>query len=258
MRGCGIEETGELSFPFYRVAEQYKEGFLHFVDKDAICAKRTKFVIDYAYGSTSQIFPSILGELGCEVIALNAHVDETKITKTKEEFESSLRQLSQIVTTLKCDFGVMFDAGAEKIFLVDETGRILSGDETLALMTLLALKQRPKKSIAMPVTSSRVMEEIAKHHYGKVIRTKTNTRALMEAASMNDVSFVGERTGGFIFPKFQISFDAMLSVAKLLEYLSRKKGFHQLDFKGYSQDIYGKDRYEMPGQFKRADNEGGH
>jgi mannose-1-phosphate guanylyltransferase/phosphomannomutase len=44
----------------------------------------------------------------------------------------------------------------------------------------------------------------------------------MEAASDNEVSFVGERLGGCIFPKFQVSFDSMLSTAKLLEYLSKE------------------------------------
>lgn len=217
-----IDETGELSFPFYRIAEQYKDGFLHFVDKNSLSGKRFKFVVDYAYGGTSQIFPSILGEFGCEVVAINAHVDETKITKTREEFEQSLRQLSQIVTTLKCDFGIMFDAGGEKIFLVDEKGRILSGDATLALMSLLSLKYNPGRVIATPVTSSRVIEEIARNYRGSVLRTKTSSRALMEAASENDVSFVGERLGGCIFPKFQVSFDSMLSTAKLLEYLAKE------------------------------------
>jgi mannose-1-phosphate guanylyltransferase/phosphomannomutase len=220
-----IEETGELSFPFYRIAEQYKEGFLHFVDIKALAGKRMKFAIDYAFGSTSQIFPAILGELGCEVIAINAHVDESKITKTREEFEKSLKQLAQIVTTLKCDLGIMFDAGGEKIFLVDEKGNILSGDATLALMSILSLKHNHKRVIATPVTSSRVIEEIAKSYRGSVVRTKTNARALMEAAAGDDVSFVGERTGGCIFPKFQVSFDSMLSTAKLLEYLS-KEGRH--------------------------------
>ncbi len=217
-----IEETGELSFPFYRIAEQYKEGFLHFIDRGALRGKRPKFVIDYAYGGASQIFPSILGELGCEVVAINAHIDEEKITKTREEFERSLHQLSQIVTTLKCDFGIMFDAGGEKIFLVDEKGRVLSGDATLSLMSLLSLKYNPGRVIATPVTSSRVIEEIARHHGGTVLRTKTSSRALMEAAQENNVSFVGERLGGCIFPKFQSSFDSMLSTAKLLEYLARE------------------------------------
>jgi mannose-1-phosphate guanylyltransferase/phosphomannomutase len=217
-----MEDTGELSFPFFRVAEQYKDGFLHYVEKKAISERRPKFVIDYANGSSSQIFPSILGELGCEAIALNANVDESKITKTKDEFERSLTQMSQIVQTLHCDFGVMLDAGAEKVFLVDENGCILSGDDTLALFTFLTLKHNGKKVIATPVTSSRAIEEIAKGFKGKVIRTKTNSRALMEAAAIEDVSFVGERLGGYIYPNFQVSFDAMLSVAKLLEYMSKE------------------------------------
>lgn len=217
-----MDDTGSLSFPFYRIAEQYKEGFLHFMDPKALAGKRPKFVIDYAYGSASQIFPSILGELDCDVVAINAHVDETKITKTREEFEKSLHQLSQIVVTLGCDFGIMFDAGAEKVFLVDDKGQILSGDATLALMTILSLNHSGKRTIGTPVTSSRVIEEIARMYKGKVIRTKTNSRALMEAAGGEDVAFVGERLGGFIFPKFQVSFDAMLSVAKLLEYLSKE------------------------------------
>lgn len=219
---ASMEETGELSFPFYRVAEQYKEGFIHYVDGRVIAERRPKVVIDYACGSAAQIFPSILGDLGCEVIALNAHVDELKITKTKDDFEKSLHQLSQIVQTLGCDFGVMLDAGAEKLFIVDEKGDILSGDESLALMTYLTLKHNGKKTIATPVTSSRVIEELAKNFRGKVIRTKTSSRALMEAASNDEVSFAGERVGGFIYPKFQVSFDGMLSVAKLLEYMSKE------------------------------------
>jgi mannose-1-phosphate guanylyltransferase / phosphomannomutase len=217
-----MDETGELSFPFYRIAEQYKEGFLNFVDKKSLSGKRFNFVVDYAYGGTSQIFPSILGEFNCDAVAINAHVDEAKITKTREEFEQSLRRLSQIVTTLKCDFGIMFDAGGEKIFLVDEEGHVLSGDTTLALMAMLSLKHNLKNVIATPVTSSRVIEDIARSFGGSVIRTRTSARALMEAAQNNDVSFVGERTGGCIFPKFQTSFDSMLSTAKLLEYLCKE------------------------------------
>lgn len=217
-----MEDVGELTFPFYKVAERYKDGFVSYVDVNTITERRPKCVIDYAYGSSSQIFPAILGQLGCEVIALNAYIDPSKLTKNKEDFDASLHQLSQIVKTLKVDLGVMMDAGAEKIFLVDESGAILKGDETLALMTYLTLKHNGKKYVATPVTSSRVIEEIAKSFKGKVVRTKTSARAMMEVAEDGDVAFVGERLGGFIYPKFQISFDAMVSVAKLLEYFSKE------------------------------------
>ena len=250
-----MEDTGELSFPFYRVAEQYKDGFVHYVDAKAISERRLKIVIDYAYGSASQIFPSILGNLGCEVVAINAHIDEGKITKSNDEFEKSLKQLSQIVQTLGCDFGVMLDAGAEKIFLVDEKGKVLSGDETLSLMTYLALKHNGKKTIATPITSSRVLDEIAKSFRGKVIRTKSSDRAMMEAASEEEVSFVGERLGGFIYPKFQVSFDAMLSVAKTPR-ISLKRGKEdQRNIGRPAQVLHRKNGSGMPEQHQGEGNE---
>jgi len=221
-RPC-VDGTGELQFPFYRVAKQYRDGLLSSVDKNSISCSAFKMVIDYAYGSASNIFPSILGELGCEAIAIDAHIDETKITKTREQFERSLTQLSQIVTSLKADFGLMLDTGAEKIFLADESGRILSGEETLALMTYLVCHVEKPKIIATPVTSSFVVEKIAKKFGTKVLRTRTSLRYMMEATGSQDVNFLGESWGGFIFPKFQPAFDGMFAATKLLELISKEK-----------------------------------
>ncbi len=215
-----IDETGELSFPFYRVAEGYKEAVINFVDADAIKKKRFKMVIDYSYGSASQIFPSILGELECDTVALNAYIDENKFTKTRSDFERSLKQLSQIVVTLKADIGIMFDAGAEKIFLVDEKGRILDGYTSLLLFISLVSSYGSKKNIAVPVTASSVTEEIARKNGIGVIRSRTSLHSIMETASSSDAQFVGEDTGGYIFPDFHPSFDAMLSSVKLLGLLT--------------------------------------
>ncbi len=71
-------------------------------------------VLDYAFGAASSIFPGVLGALGVEVISLNAYLDETRISKTTDEFERSLTQLSNIVRTLGADLGVLLDTGAER------------------------------------------------------------------------------------------------------------------------------------------------
>ncbi len=215
-----IDETGEISFPFYRVAEGYKEAILNFVDVDAIKKRKFKIVLDYSFGSASQIFPSILGELDCETIALNAYIDENKFTKTKDDFERSLKQLSQIVITLKADFGVMFDAGAEKIFLVDEKGSVLDGQVGLLLFVNLVISYGSKKPIAVPANASSAIEELAKQKNINVIRSRTSLHSIMETASKYELQFVGEDTGGYIFPEFHPSFDAMLSTVKLLSMLS--------------------------------------
>ncbi|HVN67207.1 MAG TPA: hypothetical protein VMT55_02470, partial [Candidatus Sulfotelmatobacter sp.] len=217
----GVEEVGDLSFPFHRVAESYKEGMLNALNREALRAANFKVVVDYAYSSAAQIFPSILGELGIEVIALNAHSDETRLTKSKAAFEKSLSQLSQIVKSLDANLGVMLDAGAEKVFLCDEKGAILQGDLELAIMTVLTARTVKKAQLAVPVKASRVIDELAKKYGARVVRTKTSFRDMMEVASRPGIDLLGESQGGYIFPQFQPAFDAMFSTVKLLELLAR-------------------------------------
>lgn len=219
----GVDENGEITFPFHRVAEAYKEGILNYLKKGEMKSCNLKVVIDYAFGAASQIFPSILGGLGLDVISINAHIDETKITKNKAQFDRSLDQLSQIVKSLNADLGIMLDTGGEKIFLCDERGNILDGSKVLGLMALTVLRGKKGAVIAVPVKESRVMEEIAKKYKGEVMRTKTSQRGMMEAAAQSKVAFLGEGLGGFIFPDFMPTFDGMLSACKLMESLCHNK-----------------------------------
>ena len=219
-RRAPYNEVGEITFPSHAV-DHYKEGFFRIVNVDAIKKRKLKIVVEYAFGNSSTIFPSILGKLGCEVIALNSYLDEDKLTKSGEEFSYSIGQLSNITSTLKADFGFMFDAGSEKIFVVDDKGRFLSGDEALCLLTYMALKLNPGGTVAVPVTASSAIDDIAAKLKGKVLRTKTNHRSMMEAAHAGKAVLVGERKGGYIFPKFQPALDAMMSVVKMMEACSR-------------------------------------
>ncbi len=220
---ASADEIGELSYPYHRVAEEYEAAMFSYLDMEALCAAGMKVVIDYAYGCATQIFPNILGELGLDVIALNAYIDETKITKDREAFFSSLAQMTKIVKSVGADFGIMFDTGGEKIFLCDDEGQVLSGHQTLAIMAIMALKSSRNKTIAVPMRESRMLEEIAKKYKGKVVRTKNSFRGMMEAAVGKGISFLGESQGGFIFPAFLPAFDAMLSTCKIVEYLGKEK-----------------------------------
>src|SRR3989339_293572 len=214
-------EIGELSFPFHRVAEQYHEGVLSHIDLKVIKSKNCRIVIDYAFGAASQVFPNILGELECDVITLNAHVDENNITKSREVFDQSIKRLSQIVKSVEADLGIMFDAGAEKLFLCDEKGTVFSGDQTLSIIIYLLLLVNPKSRIAIPINSSMAVDKVLQKFSGKALRTKSTFRDMMETASSGKVDFVGERVGGFIFPEFQPSFDAMFATCKIIELLNR-------------------------------------
>ena len=218
-RRAKIEGTGILGFPEYDL-EYYQEAILNFVNRDAIRTRAPKVVIDYSYGSAATIFPAVLGRLGCEVIALNAYMDETKITKTVDEFQRSLKQLCEIVRLLGADLGIMLDTGAEKLFLVDDKGDLVSDELALAVVALLVARTQPAGTIGAPITASAALEELVGPHGFQVQRTKIAPRALMELATQKNLVFVGDAFAGFIFPRFQLAFDAMLATLKILEMLA--------------------------------------
>ena len=215
-----MEETGVLTFP-HAGTDRYRDGLLKSVDADVIRRAGLRMVLDYAFGSASAIFPGVLGALGVDVISLNAYLDESRITKTTEEFQRSLSQLSNIGRTLGADLGVLLDTGAEKVFLVDEKGEIIPGDLALALVSLLVMRTQPTGRIVVPVTASRTLDRLAEEHGFALTRSRGTPRALTEAALGEDVVLVGEEQGGFIFPRFQPAFDGMAAVVRILEMMAR-------------------------------------
>ncbi len=216
-----MDNVGMITVP-PRANEFYKTGYLNTIQKkEAETKKGMKIVVDYAHSTASLVFPTILGELGIDVVALNAYIDAKKITKSKEEFDHSLNQLSDIVTTLKADVGFLFDNGAEKVFLVDERGKIIDNDTAMLVMAYLVMSTYKKGTIAVPVTVSSVIDELAKQFDFKIIRTGTSPRSIMKASKEKDVIFVADCNGGFIFPEFQNSFDAMYAVGNLIKMLSQ-------------------------------------
>ena len=216
-----MDQVGMITVP-PRANEFYKTGYLNTIQKKSTATKKgMKIVVDYAHSTASLVFPTILGELGVDVVALNAYIDAKKITKNKEEFDHSLNQLSDIVTTLKADVGFLLDNGAEKVFLVDERGKIIDNDTAMLVMAYLVMSTYKKGTIAVPVTVSSVIDELAKQFDFKIIRTGTSPRNIMKASKEKDVIFVADCNGGFIFPEFQNAFDAMYAVGNLIKMLSQ-------------------------------------
>jgi mannose-1-phosphate guanylyltransferase/phosphomannomutase len=214
-----IDETGGITFPVGGF-DLYVDGFLKSVDAKTIAARNYNIVLDYSHGSSSIIFPRILGQLGVETVALNAILDPGRITRTQEEFDRGLHHLAAIARSLSADFGVMLDTGGEKIFLVDEKGDALPDPTALQVVCLLACRQARQGVVGVPVTASRNIEKIAGRFGMDVVRTRTLPRSLMETAAREGVAFAGDGTGGYVFPRFQPAFDGMFAIVKILELLA--------------------------------------
>jgi mannose-1-phosphate guanylyltransferase/phosphomannomutase len=216
---ASVGEVGELSVP-PRAHEYYRTGFYNRINAQLLKQRKFKIVINYSHSPASMIFPDIMGNFGIETVALNAHTSTTKVTRTAEEFKKALKELSNIVTTLKADAGFLMDNGAEKLFLVDEEGRIIPPEEALVIVGLLNTQTNPQDVIGYPVRASSMLESLARMKGTTVVRTPTDPRHILSFARRQNVGFVGDPEGGFIFPTFQPSFDAMFALARILEMLA--------------------------------------
>jgi mannose-1-phosphate guanylyltransferase/phosphomannomutase len=216
------DKVGTINFPV-RTIEGYVEKFLSALNIDAIRKQSFKIALDYSNGVAVTVLPNILGQLGCQVISLNAYLEPTKLTRSDEEFEKAVDELSQIVTSIRCDVGFMLNPGAERIWLIDERGKLLSDNRLLSIVTKLFLTVNAKKvkKIAVPISASLEVDLIASEYCVEVVRTKNSHYGMMEAVLKDpEIKFVGGTKGGFIFPEFLFASDGMFAISKILELMA--------------------------------------
>jgi len=216
------DKVGTINFPV-RTIEGYVEKFLSALNIDAIRKQSFKIALDYSNGVAVTVLPNILGQLGCQVISLNAYLEPTKLTRSDEEFKKAVDELSQIVTSIRCDVGFMLNPGAERIWLIDERGKLLSDNRLLSIVTKLFLTVNAKKvkKIAVPISASLEVDLIASEYGVEVVRTKNSHYGMMEAVLKDpEIKFVGGTKGGYIFPEFLFASDGMFAISKILELMA--------------------------------------
>ncbi|MCX7594369.1 MAG: mannose-1-phosphate guanylyltransferase, partial [Fischerella sp.] len=218
MRRSLIHEIGDVAYPS-QVVEEYCIAFEKLLHIDTIRNSRAKVVIDYVYAVSGAVLPQMLDKYGVDAVVLNASLNKTAMSATDRE--TLLTQLGHVVEALKANFGVQVSANGEQLILVDESGIAIRGEMLTALMVDMMLTSNPRGTVVVPVHASSAVELIARRHDGKVIRTKANPTALMEASYKNpNVVLGGSADTGFIFPQLHPGFDAMFCIAKLIEMLT--------------------------------------
>ena len=214
--------TNEIGIIHYAkdAEETYLAGFLKRIDLNIIRQANYHLILDYAGGSTATFLPQLLTQLGCNAVALNANQDEDALSISHRELQEALQRLQLITKVLEATLGVRIDVAGEQIFVVDNLGRSVDGIKFAAAMADLALSTNPGKSIAISADLPHIFEQIAGRYDSKVIRTKVDPQALMEASLAENIVMAADGRGSFIFPDFQSSVDAMMTVAKLLQFLA--------------------------------------
>lgn len=220
LRRVPMSEIGNISSPSQaQVLETYGRCFETHLNIEAIRHSGAKIVIDYVYAVSGAILPQLLAKFDCDAVVLNASLSQK--TLSTEDREMLLHQLGQVVEALKANMGVQVSANGEQLILVDESGLSIRGELLTALMVSTIMTAYPRSTVVVPVHVSSAVEQIARRHDCEVMRTKANPTALMEACAKNpNVALGGSGEMGFIFPQLHPGFDAMFSIAKLIEMLT--------------------------------------
>ena len=218
LRRSPIHEIGTVTNST-DVVSIYTTAFEKHLNVNAVINSQAKVVIDYLYAVSGAVLPLILGKFDCDAVVINASLRQVALSN--DERKVMLSQLGQVVQALRATFGAQVSANGEQLILVDEVGTPIRGEVLTALMSHMMLTTHPRGTIVVPVHTSGAIEHIARRHDGRVIRTKANPTALMEACQTNpNVVLGGSGEMGFIFPELHPGFDAMFSIAKLIELLT--------------------------------------
>jgi len=219
VRRVGYDEVGAI-FESPRVGEAYSEAFVaEIIHRREVADRKFKIVVNFSHGTAAQFLPQLLNTLGIELISINGVVSENVGSRSFDEFQAEKKELAAIVSALGASFGAILDAGGEKMFVVDDKGRITSDMQFLTTFAWLSARVTPGV-VAVPVFAPSALERLVQEAGGRVQRVRASASAQMDLAAREHPLVVGDGVGGFIFPRFHPSFDGLFATVRLLELLA--------------------------------------
>lgn len=215
-------EIAELTFPS-RTVDTYVQELLRTLDVTGVAEAGLKVVLDTAGGAVATVLPALLGHLEVEVLTVNNRLDERATSESVADHMRDLERLGDLVSSSRAAFGVRFDHVGERIALVDERGRLISDDRALLVVLDLVAAERRSGRVALPVTTTRVAEQVTTYHGTEVLWTSTSPADLTRAAGSPDVIFAGDGRGGFVLPELSPALDGIAAFVRLLGLVARTR-----------------------------------
>jgi phosphomannomutase len=197
------------------------------VDVQLIRKKRLTVLLDANHGSGSKLARRMLEELGCRVKILGGEPNG-RFEHPPEPTEENLRSVFDAVKNLKADVGFCQDPDADRLAVIDETGKYLGEEYTLALCVDHVLRRR-KGPIVTNCSSSRMTADLCAKYKVPYFRSAVGEANVCDLMIEQKAILGGEGSGGVIDPRVGYVRDSFVGMAMLLEALaSRDKPMSQL------------------------------
>jgi len=191
---------------------------LKLIDKESVRAKKFKVVLDSVNGAGGRVGKKLLCELGCEVIAIN-NEPTGLFAHTPEPIAKNLTGLCSEVKKHKAQLGFAQDPDADRLAIVDENGIYIGEEYTLALAAEYTFG-KSSGCAAANLSTSRMIDDIARKRGCEVIRTPVGEANVAEAMIKNNCIIGGEGNGGVIDLRVGPIRDSLVAMAFVLQLMA--------------------------------------
>ena len=184
--------------------------------------KGLRIVVDAAHGAAYHIAPKVFHELGAEVIAIGCEPNGLNINDGVGAAHPE--SLVDCVRAKQAHYGIALDGDADRLIMVDSTGRVYNGDELVYLMVQERLQRGEKVAGAVGTLMTNMAVEVALQRQGiSFVRAKVGDRYVLEALHANGWLIGGEGSGHLLALDKHTTGDGLVSALQVLQSCARSQ-----------------------------------
>jgi phosphoglucosamine mutase len=182
-----------------------------------------RVVLDCANGAAYRAAPTVLEELGAEVIPIGIEPNGENINAGCGSLHPEV--MSRLVVAKGADMGIALDGDGDRIVFVDSKGREVDGDHILAIcgLELLSRGRLNQKTVVTTVMSNMGLEKSIERAGGRVIRTRVGDRYVVEEMVRGHFNLGGEQSGHTVFLDYNTTCDGILTALQVLAIMRRNE-----------------------------------
>ena len=180
-----------------------------------------KIAVDCAHGAGYRISPTVLRELGAEVVALNVEPNGLNINAGCGSLHPE--ELQRAVVAERAHVGFAHDGDADRVLAVDELGSLVDGDQILAMcaLDLAAQGKLPGRTVVSTVMSNLGLEVALRRAGIALVRTAVGDRYVLEEMLRSGHPLGGEQSGHVIFAEHNTTGDGIVTALQVLATMAR-------------------------------------
>ncbi len=200
------------------IIDEYIKKLLTFIDKGLITKK--KIVVNPNFGAAGKIVERLAIELGLELVKLNFE-ENGNFPKGRPDplQEENRRETTEIIKKTGADFGVAWDADADRCFFFDETGVFVDCYYEIVLLSQIVLDKYPGGKIIHDPRLIRAIQDSVQEAGGIPLINKAGNVFIKERMKKEDAVFGGETSGHFFFKDFYYCDNGMIPFLLILQRL---------------------------------------